>query len=90
MSHLLKLFAEGADGIQIVGCRSSNCQSDMQVEKRIENTQKVLNENMIGAERLGIFRRDGLSAGELIQIARMRAEAVMSLGPNPIGNWYFQ
>jgi coenzyme F420-reducing hydrogenase delta subunit len=53
-------------------------------EKRIEHTRKLLEESLMGADRLGMKRGENLTLDELINFAEERAKAVRALGPNPM------
>ena len=86
-SHVLKILSEGADAVQVVGCKTDHCRflvGSMMAEKRIEYARKLLDESLMGADRLGMDRGENLTSKELIGIAEERAKAVRSLGPNPM------
>ena len=86
-SHLLKLLAEGADGVQVVGCPYQQCQrllGNLQAERRIEHARGYLREIGLGAERLGMERGLHFSGLQLLLLAEKRAHAVRPLGPNPM------
>jgi coenzyme F420-reducing hydrogenase delta subunit len=83
--HVLKILSEGADGVQVVGCKSEHCRflvGEAMEEKRIEHARRLLEEIQMGAERLGMSRGEDLTSEELAGIAEERAKAVKSLGPN--------
>jgi coenzyme F420-reducing hydrogenase delta subunit len=87
VSHMLKILSEGADAVQVVGCKTDNCRflvGSMMAEKRIEHTRKLLDESLMGADRVGMDRGENLTFNELISIAKERAKAVRALGPNPM------
>jgi len=86
-SHLLKLLAEGADGVQVVGCPLQQCQrllGNVQAEKRVEHARGYLREIGMGPERLGMERGLHFSGLQLLLLAEKRARAVWPLGPNPM------
>ena len=86
-SHVLKILAEGADGVQVVGCKSEDCRflvGSMMAEKRIEHVRQLLEWIRMGAERTGMTRGENLSYKEMLGIAEERAKAVMALGPSPM------
>jgi coenzyme F420-reducing hydrogenase delta subunit len=86
-SHLLKLLAEGADGVQVVGCPFQQCQrllGNVRAEKRVEHVRGYLREIGLGAERLGMERGLHFSGLQLLLLAEKRAHAVRPLGPNPM------
>ena len=87
VSHVLKILSEGADAVQVVGCKTDNCRflvGSLMAEKRIEHTRRLLDESLMGADRLGMKRGQNLTFDELISFAEERAKAVKALGPNPM------
>ncbi len=86
-SHVVKILERGADGVQIVGCPYGRCkflEGNKRAEKRVERLRDLLDEIKLGAERLIMDRRSQLSSDALFELAQKRAEAVRSLGPNPM------
>ncbi|MGA1865394.1 MAG: hydrogenase iron-sulfur subunit [bacterium] len=87
ISHVLKILSEGADAVQVVGCKTDNCRflvGSLMAEKRIEHTRRLLDESLMGADRLGMKRGENLTFNELLSFAEERAKAVKALGPNPM------
>lgn len=85
--HLIKLIEEGADAVEVVACPGRECRftvGSSRAEHRVRHARDILEEIGMGGERLGMVRRDGLSAGEMIGIAGERAELVRPLGGNPM------
>lgn len=85
--HVLKILEEGADGVEVVGCPEDKCRflsGSNAAEKRIRRAAKLLEEAGMSALRVGMTRGFGLSAEQVTEIASKRAEAVKSLGPNPL------
>jgi F420-non-reducing hydrogenase iron-sulfur subunit len=86
-SHILKILADGIDGVQVVGCKTDQCRflvGSSMADKRMEHAGKLLDDIHMGGARLGMDRGKNLSSKELIGIARERAKAVKPLGPNPM------
>jgi len=86
-SHLLKILAQGADGVVVVGCPYQQCHrldGSLRAEKRIEYLKQLLRESGLPAERLGMERGLNLSGLQLMLLAEKRALAVRPLGPNPM------
>ena len=86
-SHVLKILSDGADGVQVVGCKVDHCRflvGSSMADKRMEHARKLLDEILMGGARLGMDRGENLSSKELIGIAEERAKAVRPLGPNPM------
>lgn len=85
--HILKILERGADAVEVVACPPDACQfltGSLRAEKRVDYIRGLLDEAGVGAERVGISHGPGLSAKELIGLAASRAEAVKTLGPNPM------
>lgn len=86
-SHVLKILSEGVDGVQVVGCKADQCRfliGSIMAEKRVGYARKLLEDSLMGADRLGMNRGENLTFDELISIAEERARAVKPLGPNPM------
>ncbi len=86
-SYVLKILAEGADGVEVVACPDKKCQflvGNIRAEKRIGYARNLLEEIKMGAERLGMTKGEGLSETQLTDIAEKRAGQIKPLGPNPM------
>jgi len=86
-SHVVKILERGADGVQIVGCPDGRCrflEGNKRAEKRVMRLRGFLEEIKLGAERLNMDRQSQLSSDALFELAQKRAEAVRTLGPNPM------
>ncbi len=78
--NVLKILADGADGVEIVACPEKQCRflvGSRKAEKRIDYAKGLLEKIEISAERLGITRKSGLNVEDLIAIAAKRADAIM-------------
>jgi len=87
IGSLVKIFEQGVDGIQVVGCPIGTCRflgGNTRAERRVRHVKDILGRMDFGAERLGMVRAGQLSTEDLIEFARMRAEAVTEIGPNPM------
>ena len=85
--YVLKILERGADAVEVVACPADGCQflvGSLRTEKRIDYVRGLLDEIHVGAERVGISRGPGLSVKDLAALAASRAEAIRSLGPNPM------
>jgi coenzyme F420-reducing hydrogenase delta subunit len=85
--HLIKLIEQGADAVEVVACPGRECRftvGSSRAEHRVGHARAILEEVGMSGERLGIVRRDGLSAGEIMSIAGERADLVRPLGENPM------
>jgi len=85
--HLIKLVEQGADAVEVVACPGRECRftvGSSRAEHRVRHARAILEELGMSGERLGMVRRDGLSAGEIMSIAGERADLVRPLGENPM------
>ncbi len=85
--YILKILEEGADGVEIVACPVNKCRfliGSHRTEKRVEYVRRLLEEIGIGAERLGLSHGLELSYKALSGLVADRAQAVKTLGPNPM------
>jgi coenzyme F420-reducing hydrogenase delta subunit len=53
-------------------------------ERRVEYVRHLLDEIDFGAERVGLVRGMNLSAEQLLDRAKERADLIRELGPNPM------
>jgi len=86
-SQVLKILAQGADGVEVVGCPEKQCRfliGNTRAEKRIEYARQLLGKIKFDMDRLGMDRGENLSLSQLISLAEKRANAVMNIGPNPM------
>ena len=87
VGQIVKMLEQGADAIQVVACVEEACRflvGSNKAERRVEYVRQLLEEIDFGPERVGIARGMNLSAEELLDRARERAELVRALGPNPM------
>jgi F420-non-reducing hydrogenase iron-sulfur subunit len=87
IEYLVKMLEQGADGIQVVGCPERTCRflvGNTKAEKRIDHVRGLLEQIGFGVERVAMLRASGLTADQLMERARERADAVRELGPNPM------
>jgi coenzyme F420-reducing hydrogenase delta subunit len=85
--YILKILEEGTDGVEIVACPVNKCRfliGSHRAEKRVEYIRRLLDEISIGAERLGLSHGSGLSYKALSGLVAGRAQAIKTLGPNPM------
>jgi F420-non-reducing hydrogenase iron-sulfur subunit len=86
-SYLLKIIADGADGVVVAACPEGHCQfmvGNCRAEKRINYTRSLLDSIGMGAERLTIEKEKDLTAKDLLELALNRLETLKILGPNPM------
>ena len=86
-SHMLKILAEGADGLLVVGCKTDHCRfliGSTMAEKRVEYARGFLDKIHMGADRLRMARGEELSSSQMVALVQSQADAVRALGPNPM------
>jgi F420-non-reducing hydrogenase iron-sulfur subunit len=86
-SYLLKIIADGADGVVVVACPENSCRfmvGNVRAEKRINYVRGLLEEAKMGAERVVLERGQNLTEDDLLEIVRRRIEPLKNLGPNPM------
>lgn len=87
VSYILKILESGTDAVEIVACPEKSCKflvGSLRAERRIEYIRGLLEKIGYGPERVGISRKLSQSPEQLIDLARARADAVRSLGINPM------
>ena len=85
--QIVKILERGADAVQVVACAEESCRflvGSSRAERRVEYVRRLLDEIDFGAERVGLVRGTNLSAEELLERARERADLIRELGPNPM------
>jgi coenzyme F420-reducing hydrogenase delta subunit len=86
-SYLMKILADGADGVLVVACPEGHCRfmvGNVRAEKRINYVRTLLDKAKMGAERLTLERGDKLTEKDLLTLAQRRVEPLKILGPNPM------
>ncbi len=85
--QIVKMLEKGADAILIVACAEGACRflvGSSKAERRVEYVRRLLDEIDFGAERVGLVRGMNLSAEQLLDWAKERADLIRGLGPNPM------
>lgn len=86
-AFIVRAFEMGADGVLVGGCHPGDCHyisGNLEAEKRIKNTQRLLGMIGLGSERL---RLEWISASEGERFAQVITEFTQNLrklGPNPL------
>ncbi len=86
-SYLLKILADGADGVLVVACPEGHCRfmvGNVRAEKRVNYVRSLLDKAKMGAERLTLERGENLTEKDLLSLAQRRVEPLKILGPNPM------
>ena len=85
--YLLKAFESGADGVYVAGCMEGDCHyltGNLRARKRVEYTQKILDEVGIGGERLAMYNMSAAQAVRFVEVAQEMNTRIKELGPSPI------
>ncbi|UCG82160.1 MAG: hydrogenase iron-sulfur subunit [Dehalococcoidia bacterium] len=85
--YLIKLIEQGADRVELVACPGKQCQftvGSSRAEHRVKHARALLEEVGMSGDRLGMVRRSGLSADDVMAIAAGCADRVRPHGRNPI------
>ncbi len=80
---LLKLLDQGADGVEVVACSEKGCRflvGSCKAEQRVDFANSLLASAGVKGSRLGITRKAGLSANDILQLAEMRATVPVTTG----------
>ena len=86
-SHMLKILADGVDGLMVVGCKTDRCRvltGSAMAEKRVDLARGLLDEIRMGADRVRMQRGEELSSLQMMALVQNQADAMRSLGPNPM------
>jgi len=86
-SYLLKILADGADGLLVVACPEGKCRfmvGNVRAEKRINYVRSLLDTANMGADRLTLERGEKLKEKDLLKLAQDRLGPLKILGPNPM------
>ena len=85
--YLLKTFESGADGVYVAGCMEGDCHyltGNLRARKRVEYTQKILDEVGVGGERLAMYNMSAAQGPRFVEVAQEMTERIKGLGPSPI------
>ena len=85
--YLLKTFQSGADGVYVAGCMEGDCHyltGNLRAKKRVEYTQKILDEVGVGGERLAMYNMSAAQGARFVEVAQEMTEKIKELGPSPI------
>lgn len=87
--HILKAFEKGADGVYVAGCLDGDCHfknGNVRAERRVANTQKLLDEIGVGGERLEMVKMSAGMGDRFAEEAKRMTQKIRNLGPNPVHN----
>jgi Fe-S oxidoreductase/coenzyme F420-reducing hydrogenase delta subunit len=86
-AFIIRAFEMGADGILVGGCHPGDCHyttGDLKVEKRMENTKKLLKLLGLGPERLCLEWISASEGAKLAQVVGDFIDSLLKTGPNPL------
>lgn len=87
IDHLVKIFEHGPDAVQVIGCPEHQCRflnGNFRAGKRVELAGRLLDEIGFGVERIRMINGNGFSKDDLLNMAKVNAEDIRPLGPNPM------
>ncbi len=87
VSHILKAFEEGADGVYVAGCLEGECHyqtGNLRAKKRVQYAKKLLDFIGIGGDRLEMYNLSAAEGQRFVEIANEMVERIKKLGPNPL------
>ncbi len=87
VSHILKAFENGADGVFVAGCLEGECHyqtGNIRAKKRVMYAKKLLDFAGIGGERLEMYNLSAAEGQRFVEIAKEMTEKIKKLGPNPL------
>ena len=85
--HMLEAFANGADGVCLVGCLEGDCHfiaGNIRAGKRVRYAKTLLDEAGIGGERLAVYNLSASDGRKFAQFMREMNDKIRELGPSPI------
>lgn len=86
-THILKAFAEGADGVLVAGCHLDECHylvGNYKAEKRVKFVKDLLEEVGIEKERLMLGWVSAAEGERFSNTVKEFTERIKKLGPNPL------
>ena len=87
VSHILRAFEDGADGVFVAGCLEGECHyqtGNIRAKKRVMYAKKLLDFVGIGGDRLEMYNLSAAQGQRFVEIAREMVERIKKLGPNPL------
>lgn len=82
INMLLQAFVDGADGVMVAGCEIGSChflQGNIRAKKRVEYTQKKLQEAGVNPERVQMFHIAASEGPLFAQTAREFTDKIKKL-----------
>jgi len=87
ISHLLKAFQEGWDGVMVSGCEIGDChflEGNLRAKERVEYAKTLLAEAGLEPERLEMFHIGASDAPKWAEAVAEVRDRIKGLGPNPV------
>ncbi len=82
VTHLLKCFENGADGVFVAGCLEGNChytKANLWAKKRVNYTKSILEEVGLEKERLEMYNLSASQAKVFVQIAEDFTKRIINI-----------
>jgi coenzyme F420-reducing hydrogenase delta subunit len=83
----LQVFAQGADGVIVLGCHPGDChysEGNLYEEKKIKLLKKLLALSGLGSERLELEWVSASEGQRFAQVVTQFTERIRKLGPSPL------
>jgi coenzyme F420-reducing hydrogenase delta subunit len=87
INHILRAFEWGVDGVIVAGCLEGGChflEGNLRARKRVERTQRMLEEIGIEPERLEMFNLSSAEGPRFAEIVGEMTARLRQLGPSPL------
>jgi F420-non-reducing hydrogenase iron-sulfur subunit len=87
MTHILRAFENGADGVFVGGCLKDQCHyvdGNIKAEKRVNFLKEILKAMGMEEERLSIHFMSAAMAREFVNMAEDLTDTIRKLGPSPL------
>jgi len=87
VSHLLRAFEWGADGVIVAGCLEGGChflEGNLHARKRVERVQELLEEIGLERERLEMYNLSSAEGPRFAEIMQEMTERLRRLGASPL------
>jgi len=84
---VLETFANGADGVIVMGCHPGDChyiEGNLQTERKIKMLKKLIARTGLEPERLRLEWVSASEGGRFAELVKEFTNQIMALGPSPL------